>query len=78
MVGPDGVLNEGRGLLEEGRGYSTGVGGSCSAHNPRPVHPHPRAVAAQAEAQAGSRMPIRPQWASVGLSLATPQTRRRS
>ena len=31
-------------LLEEGWGYSTGVGGSCSTHNPRSVDPHPRGV----------------------------------
>lgn len=37
-------LHEGRDPLAEGRVYSTGSGGSCSAHNPRPVHPHPRAV----------------------------------
>ena len=30
--------------LHEGRVYSTGSGGSCSTHNPQPVHPHPRAV----------------------------------
>ncbi len=38
------VLHEGRGLLEEGRGYSMGVGGSCSTHNPWAVDPHPRGV----------------------------------
>ena len=37
-------LHEGRDPLAEGRVYSTGSGGSCSMHNPRPVHPHPRAV----------------------------------
>ena len=37
-------MHEGRGLLEEGRGYSTGVGGSCSMHNPWLVVPHPRGV----------------------------------
>ena len=31
-------------LLEEGWGYSAGVGGSCSTHNLRPVDPHPRGV----------------------------------
>ena len=37
-------MHEGRGLLEEGRGYSMGVGGSCSMHNPWLVVPHPRGV----------------------------------
>ena len=37
-------LHEGRDPLAEGWVYSTGSGGSCSMHNPRPVHPHPRAV----------------------------------
>ena len=37
-------LHEGRDPLAEGRVYSTGSGGSCSTHNPRPIHPHPRAV----------------------------------
>ena len=31
-------------LLEEGWGYSAGVGGSCSTHNLRSVDPHPRGV----------------------------------
>ena len=31
-------------LLEEGWGYSTRVGGSCSTHNPGSVDPHPRGV----------------------------------
>ena len=31
-------------LLEEGWGYSAGVGGSCSTHNRRSVDPHPRGV----------------------------------
>ena len=38
------LLHEGRVLLEEGWGYSTGVGGSCSTYNLRPVVPHPRGV----------------------------------
>ena len=37
-------LHEARGLLEERRVYSKGVGGSCSMHNPWPVGPHPRGV----------------------------------
>ena len=37
-------LAEGRDPLAEGRVYSTGSGDSCSTHNPRPIHPHPRAV----------------------------------
>ena len=37
-------LHEGRDPLAEGWVYSTGSGGSCSTHNPQPVHPHPRAV----------------------------------
>ena len=37
-------LHEGRDPLAEGRVYSTGSGDSCSTHNPRPIHPHPRAV----------------------------------
>ena len=37
-------LHEGRDPVAEGRVYSTGSGGSCSTHNPQPVHPHPRAV----------------------------------
>ena len=37
-------LHEGRDPLAEGWVYSAGSGGSCSTHNPRPVHPHPRAV----------------------------------
>ena len=38
------AMHEARGLLEEGRVYSMGVGGSCSTHNPWPVDPHPRGV----------------------------------
>ena len=41
---PGRLLHEGRVLLEEGWGYSAGVGGSCSTHNLRPVDPHPRGV----------------------------------
>lgn len=42
------VLHEGRVLLGKVRVYSTEVGLSCSTHNPPPVHPHPRGVAAWA------------------------------
>ena len=41
-LGPGRLLHEGRVLLEEGWGYSAGVGGSCSTHNLRSVDPHPR------------------------------------
>ena len=41
---PGRLLHEGRVLLEEGWGYSTGVEGSCSMHNPRLVDPHLRGV----------------------------------
>ena len=64
----DAALNEGRGLLEEGREHSMGVGSSCSTHNPRPAHPHPRAVAAQAGARTGSGTSIGPQPADVSHS----------
>ena len=43
-LGPGRLLHEGRVLLEEGWGYSAGVGGSCSTHNRRSVDPHPRGV----------------------------------
>ena len=45
-------LREGRDPLAEGWVYSTGSGGSCSMHNPRPIHPHPRAVGRSEEDQA--------------------------
>ena len=38
------LLHEVRVLLEEGWGYSTRGGCSCSTHNRRPVDPHPRGV----------------------------------
>ena len=41
---PGRLLHEGRVLLEEGWGYSTMGGRSCSTHNLRPVDPHPRGV----------------------------------
>ena len=41
---PGHSLHEGRVVLEEGWGYSTVVGGSCSTHNLRSVDPHPRGV----------------------------------
>ena len=37
-------MHEGGVLLEEGRVYSMGVGGSCSRHNPRSVQSHPRRI----------------------------------
>ena len=43
-LGPGRLLHEGRVLLEEGWGYSAGVGGSRSTHNRRSVDPHPRGV----------------------------------
>ena len=37
-------MHEGRVLLEEGWGYSTMGGRSCSTYNLRSVDPHPRGV----------------------------------
>ena len=46
------VLHEGGVLLADSRGHSTKVRVSCSTHDPWPVHPHPRAVAALRGARA--------------------------
>ena len=83
-------LHEGRGLLDEGRVYSMGVGGSCSVHNPWPVGPHPRGVrwdhaswaGAAAESVGSSRGGVAgsssaPSWAASrrgGCRTAAPST----
>lgn len=50
------VVHEGRALLGEVRGYSTGVGLSCSTDNPWPVRPRPRGVVTRARSGRSSRV----------------------
>ena len=55
-------------VLHEGRGYSKGVGLSCSTYNPWPVPPYPRGVGRLEEARAAT-VPPTPRRSTVSAIM---------